>query len=239
MTVQYDEIIINGDSYSALNKDLTVYSQFLQDKLGINVSNIAWTGSNNDRIVRSTIERVLLAKQSKKRLLVIIGWSFVRRIEVWYYGKSPVVKARIPDKINTDAHKNPSFVSLEVLATLGEITVEQKCLLSDDLFVHKQLTDFYTNVYLLSQFLENNNVDYLFFSAAKNTEIPINSFPYIENLQHVQEVTNNKRIIDLHDFHFKNWASKNDPGAHPVTGHLSTDGHEKFSNLLLEKLHDL
>jgi len=241
MISKYDEIIVNGDSYSAYNynKDIVVYSTVLEEKLKIPVTNIARAGSNNDRIVRTTIEQILNKLNSNKRLLVIVGWSFVRRLEVWYYGNNRTVINRIPDQIHSEEHKNPKFVTLNVLANLNEITTEQKCLINEDLFVHKQLTDFYTNVYLLSQFLQNNNVDYLFFSAAKNVEIPINCFPYIENLQQVQQVVTDRRVLDLHNFYIQDWATTNDPDAHPVTGHLSSNGHAKFAELLLNKINDL
>jgi len=237
MKLPYDEIIVNGDSYSAPVG--IVYGNVLSEKLNIPVTNIAAAGSNNDRITRSTIEQVLSKLNTSNRLLVIVGWSFIRRIEVWYYGTNQLVNARIHDKNSSEPHKNPKFVTLDVLSQLNEITLEQKCLINEDLFVHKQLTDFYSNVYLLSQFLQNNSVDYLFFSAAKNVEVPVHCFPYIENLQQVQKVIQDPRILDLHNFYISDWASKNDPEANPTTGHLSTTGHAKFSEVLLEKLNDI
>lgn len=235
---KYDKIIVNGDSYSALGQNGS-YSTTLGEKLNLPVDNIAVAGSNNDRIARTTIEKVLLESRSTKRLLVIVGWSFVRRLEVWYYGNSYKVESRIPDRNNKEEHKNPRFVTLDMLSALNELTVEQKCLVNEDLFVHKQLTDFYTHVYLLSQFLQNNSVDYLFFSAAKNVEIPTSSFPYIENLHQVQQVVSDKNIFDLHNFYIQDWARNNDPNADPVTGHLSAQGHMKFADFLLEKINDI
>lgn len=235
---KYDKIIINGDSYSALGQSGS-YSTTLGEKLNVPVENIAVQGSNNDRIVRTTIEKVLSESSSNNRLLVIVGWSFVRRLEVWYYGNNYKVESKIPDRNNKQEHKNPRFVTLNMLSTLNELTIEQKCLVNEDLFVHKQLTDFYTNVYLLSQFLQNNAVDYLFFSAAKNVEIPLSSFPYIESLHQVQQVVSDKNIFDLHDFYIPAWAKNNDPNANSVTGHLSTYGHQKFADFLLEKINDI
>jgi hypothetical protein len=34
------------------------------------------------------------------------------------------------------------------------------------------------------------------------------------------------------------WAKENDPECHPVTGHLSEDGHKKFSNFILNNVLD-
>ena len=100
----------------------------------------------------------------------------------------------------------------------------------------EKLVDFYTQNFLLSQFCENNNLPYLFFSAAKNTDCPINCFPWLSVLNQVQEVTNNTNIFKLHDFCIQDWANKNDPNSHPVTGHLSSSGHSKLADFLFKEL---
>ena len=227
----FDCILVNGDSYSAKNSSL-VYSDFLEKELQVPVYNIAAVGTNNQRIVRSTIETALELKQQDKNPLVLIGWSFVRRLEVWYYGNKKQVLDRIPDGIPGQDYKNPKFVTLDVLLSENEATIEQKCLVNDDLFVHAQLTNFYTNLFMLASTLELLGFDYRFFSAAKNTEIPVNSFPYIESLKQVQKCTNNKSFYQLHNFCVLDWAKENDPNAHPITGHLSTTGHKKFAEFL-------
>lgn len=229
--INYDAIIVNGDSYSAVDYRHRVYSDYLADKLNIPVINISAVGSSNDRITRSTIEQIIKTSDQFTNPLVIVGWSFIRRIEVWYYGKNTNILNRGYDNLN--------FVTLEWLINAGEATLEQKCLINDDLFVHKQLMDFYTQVYLLSQFLKNNNCAYFFFSAAKNCEVPINCFPAIEQLEQVQAVSRDPSIFNLHSFYIMDWALQNDPDCNKTTGHLSNDGHKKFSEFLLEKLkHD-
>lgn len=224
----HDAIIVNGDSYSAFNNKHRVYSDYLKYKLNIPVINISAAGSSNDRITRSTIEQVIKITDQFTNPLVVIGWSFVRRMEVWYYGKNPSVSKQCYDDLN--------FITLNWLINNGEATLEQKCLVQEDLFVHKQLMDFYTQVYLLSQFLKNNNCSYFFFSAAKNCEIPLNSFPVIEQLSQVKAVANDPDIFKLHNFYIMDWALKNDPDCDKVTGHLSEVGHEKFSTFLLDQI---
>jgi len=238
MISQYDAIIVNGDSYSDKNDAGPVYSDILQNTLGIPVINIAKTGSNNDRITRSTIEQCLELKQQYKKILVVVGWSFVRRMEVWYYGNHTAIEKSLPDQQDLDHRKRLRFVTLEVLTNLNQATLEQKCLINGDLFVHKQLMNFYTNIYLLSQFLKNNNMQYFFFSAANNSEIPIHSFPAIENLDHVQSVIRDNNIYRLHDFYVKAWSDLNDPDSMDLTGHMSVTGHEKFAGFLLNLLNN-
>jgi hypothetical protein len=227
----FDCILINGDSYSAKNHKHKVYADFLQQQLNIPVYNHAWPGSNNQRIIRSTLEYI----HQYKNPLVLIGWSFIRRMEVWYYGENRSVINCIPDRSQgIDDSKQPRFATLDLLLTENEATLEQKCLVNEDLFVHKQLTDFYTNLYMFAHTLESMNIKYKFFSAAKNTDLPINCFPYIESLHQVQWCAQNKNFYKLHDFCILNWAKNHDPDAHPFTGHLSEHGHALFANLLQE-----
>jgi len=229
----FDCILINGDSYSTKLPDHQVYGDYLQERLGIPVYNIAYQGSNNQRIIRSTLENLYRYKNP----LVLIGWSFIRRIEVWYYGEKKSVLKHIPDvDPNIDSSKNSKFITLEALIRENGATLEQKSLINDDLFVHKHLTDFYTNAYMFAHTLEQMNIQYRFFSAGDNTDCPIQSFPYIESLQQVQWCNNNKYFYHLHDFCILNWAKENDPDARPVTGHLSENGHKKFTSFLLQEI---
>ena len=59
----FDCILINGDSYSAKTNQ-RVYGDFLQEQLGLPVYNIAQQGSNNQRIIRSTLENLHHYKKS-------------------------------------------------------------------------------------------------------------------------------------------------------------------------------
>jgi hypothetical protein len=229
---QFDCIFINGDSYSEPKKNEKVYADFLSERLGIPVVNIAISGSNNDRITRSSIESIEKLKTQYQNPLIIIGWSFIRRLEVWYYGNSQTVINRVPDSDQS------RFITLDHLINVNEATVEQKCLINGDLFIHKQLMNFYTNLYTFAHTLKSQNLSYVFFSAAKNTDCPVNCFPYIESLSQVQWVVANKKIYKLHEFCILNWAKENDPDSHPVTGHLSTNGHELFANFMLEHMID-
>lgn len=231
----FDCILVNGDSYSA-KTSFPTYADYIGTELNVPTINIAVTGSNNDRILRSTLEQVLKLKQQNQNPLVIIGWSFIRRLEVWYYGSKPSVINKIPDKDNKLEHQIPKFVTLDVLLSENEATIEQKCLIQEDLFVHKQLTDFYTKLYLFAHTLNALNVKWFMFSAAKNVEVPLNCFPYIESLEQVKWCQQQSNIYKLHDFCIMNWSEENDPDRKPVTGHLSRVGHQLFSKELLSWL---
>lgn len=229
MANNYDCLLINGDSYSVNNRG-NAYGDFLSEKLNIPVKNFAIPGSNNDRILRSTIEYLKDIKQTYKNPLVIVGWSFVRRIEVWYYGNNTQILNNIPD------NGESRLVTLDHLLKNNQATIEQKALVNKDPFLHKQLTDFYTKLYLFGNLLESFDIDYFCFSGAKNTDCPVHCFPYINSLHQVQWVSENKKFYKLHDFCIMDWAFKNDAKCNEVTGHLSEDGHQKFAELLLTEL---
>ena len=141
----FDCLLINGDSYTAPTSH-TVYADVLGQDLSLPVINLAFAGSNNDRILRSTLEQVIKLKNENKNPLVIVGWSFIRRLEVWYHGDNTSVINKIPDSNNCVDYTSPRFITLDFLINENVATLEQKCLMQDDLFVHKQLTDFYTSI---------------------------------------------------------------------------------------------
>jgi hypothetical protein len=230
--MKYDCIIVNGDSYSAVPRKNPhkTYSDFLSDSLGIPVINYAREGSNNKRIVRSTVEYLFDIQSQYQNPLVIIGWSFVRRQEVWYYGTNKELIQRMLD--NSESR----LITLDFLLNANEATLEQKAMLLPDAQIHKALTDFYTDLYMLSNCLKGQNIDYFWFSAARNTDCPINCFPYINSLKQVSAVTADPNIFKLHDFCIMDWGKENDTDADPVTGHLSPNGHKKFANWLIETL---
>ena len=93
----YDCVVVNGDSYSESGSD-KAYGEFLAEYLDVPIKNFACRGSSNDRILRSTIEHIHSLNKKYKNPLVIIGWSFIRRMEVWYYGENRSVINCIPDR---------------------------------------------------------------------------------------------------------------------------------------------
>ena len=229
--MNYDCILINGDSYSAPEKNTKVYGDFLSDYFGVTVKNFAVHGSNNDRILRSSIEYLHEVKSKYNNPLVIVGWSFIRRIEVWYNGNNQNLLNTMPDSDQS------RFITLDWVLNSGEATLEQKALLNDEQAIHKQLMDFYTNLYLFARTLESQNISYRFFSAAKNTPYPISNFCYLNSLEQVQWVVNNPNIFKLHDFCISDWAKENDSNC-SSTGHLSEHGHKKFTSFIQENLLD-
>ena len=227
-----DYLLVNGDSYSE-PCEFPVYADYLSEHWHKPLVNLALAGSNNDRICRSTVEYIETQDLSKSKPFVIIGWSFIRRLEVWYYGTNEKILKNIHDKQDPDVYNK--LITLDFLLP-NDATLEQKCLIQEDLFIHKQLIEFYTKIFFLANYLESKNIDYLFFSAAKNCEVPMNCFPSLEHMSFIQNVIHNKKIYNLHDFYIMDYAFKNDPECNKETGHLSKLGHKKFAQYILENM---
>ena len=231
----YDCVFINGDSYSAPHQDGKVYGDYLAESCCIPVKNYAVIGSNNDRILRTSIEFLNRLRTEYKNPLVIIGWSFINRLEVWEQRNEdqvPVIK------LASDQAYFPQskFITLDHLLKSNLATVEQKALVTNDTHGHKQLMDFFTGSYLFAHLLESLNYDYFLFSAANNEHFSPVNLPAINQYSQVQWVDNNKKIYRLGDFHVHRWAKDNDPECDPVTGHLSENGHKKFATVLLDTI---
>jgi hypothetical protein len=228
----YDAILVNGDSYTARVTN-PVWADHLSRSMNKPLYNIAFPGSSNQRIVRSTIQQVHELQQKNIRPLVIIGWSFVRRQEVWYYGTDHKINYMIPD---TTLSPESKLITLDALLSHGLATVEQKALINSDQEVHKALTDFWTNVWLLSTSLQQLNLPYWFFSAADNTDCPTHCFPYVDKLSLVKHSQQDPCIWRLHEFSLQTWARQHDSGHDTTTGHLSDSGHELFAEVIQKQI---
>lgn len=210
-----EEILINGDSYSA---EPEAYSSYLRKKLNIPVTNLSIRGSSNDRIVRSTIE-YLLKTQTKK--LVIIGFSFITREETYWSDADNLL------------YDNSKFFTLEKLLELKSFKhLRDRILILD---MNKYVIDFYMNVFLLSQFLKNNDIPYYFFSAANNEDHEDIEWDYVNSLEIVKKVNEDSMIENLCSFNIPKWAKINNFKTEK-TGHMMNDGHESFSDYLMKRV---
>jgi hypothetical protein len=223
----YDFIYVNGDSYSAKNADFKCYSECLQDKLDIPVYNNAIMGSNNYRIIRITLENILEMRVQYPRMLAILGMSFITRDEIWHDENSKKSLA-VPDLTEFPGSK---LITSRVLnGTWDEIKDHIV-----DLNINRQLVHFYTNLYMLTQTLEKHNIDYFIFSAAKNDGWKEANWSFINSLRIVKECNSNPKIFNLHNFSIPVFAEQNGIST-TSSGHMYSDGHDKFSEFLIEKL---
>ena len=228
----YDCLLVNGDSYSASNQNFKVWPEYLASTLNVELFNKSVAGSSNDRILRSSIEYTNQLLESNRRPLVLIGWSFIDRVETWYNGSNEKIVARAPDQWSTLYEEQLRFVTVNWLDRVPDYI---KYHTVSDGFYDKVMVDFYTDNYLFSELLDKHQLKYRFFSAAKNVHNPTESTG-LRGLEIIQKVNNNKCINNLHEFSLQQWAFQNDPYHTPATGHLSESGHKQFADVIKDKL---
>jgi hypothetical protein len=228
----YDCIIVNGDSYSAKN-DSPVWADALAKKLNLPLVNLAAAGSSNDRILRSTID--YLENSLCKYPLVIIGWSFVTRMEIWYRGNNQHLLDKAPDNKNPNVDNQLRFLSLGWIVNNHpkEVTDEYKNLISLPTDYHKVVVDFYLKIFLLTNYLKNRNINYFMFSGASNSDWHINDLKPATSYSFCREVNNDPQICKLYEFSLSNWAKENDSNC-SSTFHLSAQGHIQFADHLYQ-----
>jgi hypothetical protein len=199
-------IYVNGDSYSAVASNFSVYSVHLEQLTGQPVTNSAKAGSSNDRIIRTAIEDCLVLSPK----FAIIGLSFITREEVWWNGELHTL-----DKLKDSKEGWNSF--------------KDKIL---DLNINHQTIHFYTKVYMLSKTFEQLGIDYLIFSAANNAGFRNLNIDHLKSYKHVNIIWNNPKIINFHSFNIPKWANDNNQVT-TKTGHLATsEGHAEFAKYL-------
>lgn len=223
-----DCILANGDSYSVSQG----WPEYLSSIIDLPCHNLAVAGVSNDRIVRTTIEYVEKLRSQGLRPYIIIGWSFIHRVEVWYHGPNESVLKRATE---SNLQKSSRLVTLDWIPNEELSSHVKEQMVSVDT-VDKKIIDWYTNIFLLSKYLQLHNLGYFFFSAADNKSFPIDTWSVFTELCFVQEVQQDRQIYKLHDFCIADYARKNDKDRKEPTGHLSAKGHEHFSHFLLELL---
>ena len=230
-----DLLLVNGDSYSASEIDKT-YADYLGISLNLPVHNLAVVGANNDRIRRTTVEKIMELKDQGQTPLVIVAWSFLTRSEIWYDGNDQHIIDQIPDQQYTDSQRKGRLMTLDFAIGKDTTDAEYKHAILNTPRIQKLLTDFYLDIYLFSRFLYQHAVPYRFFFAADHRNFPVSDFPYIVDRKFVKQCQADPNIYDLGGFSISSWAFANDAECNQTTGHLSASGHNKFSQWMIKNL---
>ncbi len=217
------EIYINGDSYSANKIGEVAYSNFIASQIDIPVTNYAIAGCCNDRIFRTTLEYCANLKQDQ-RPLIIVGFSFITREEIWIDDISKYSQ-RIKD------YPGSQFIGAGWIKTVDEATMHAII----DQNINKQVIHFYTKLFMFVQTLKSMDLPYYIFSAANNTDYRNLNWDSLKNLQMFQQVSQDPNIINLHEFNMGKWAKDNHLNTTP-TYHLYEDGHKMFADYLLKNV---
>lgn len=216
----FDYIYVNGDSYSQA-QSFKVYSDFLGQDLECPVINDSTAGSCNDRILRSSLNHLLT---TDKKPLVIIGWSFITREEVWVDNIAPY-QHRIKDYSGSRLVTSDWIAKKQLSPNELDTIIDQN--------INKQVVQFYTKLLLFANFLDKMSMPYLMFSAADNRDwrkLDIGSLNRIPLYQHI---VTNSRILPFDSFCFRTFAEQNQLEM-LKTYHLLEPGHRTFSKYLYD-----
>jgi hypothetical protein len=143
----FSKIICSGDSFSSgyrLDNPQLAWPYLLGNKLNIPTINLAHAGKGNEYIFNSIIDYFILNPDHKKDSLVICGISSINRVEF------------------IDARTNTTFTTLinnrdndPLIKLFYEGYYDEKY----------YFIKFLRNLILTQNYLESNNIDYLFFNA--------------------------------------------------------------------------
>jgi len=232
---KYDNVYINGDSYSAPTGKHLVYSDFIAQELNVPVINQSVPGSNNYRIFRTSVESLLSARQESpiSNMLAIIGLSFVTRDEIWYEDSEQTLLNKIPD---LDIYPYSKLLTSDFLLDNKGWSATRDIIV--DLNINRQLTHFYTSLFMFVNTLENHNIDYIIFSAADNSDWRNADWNFLKSLEVFNQCNRNSNIIDLHTFNIRAFAKERNLTT-TSTYHLFEDGHKEFGRFLLDKINEI
>jgi hypothetical protein len=225
-------IYINGDSLSAPDPSLTVYSQHLAQLTGRTVINRAHQGVGNRNIIRTTLEDLHRADAQ----VCVVALSFIDREELWcddrVWQHNPQLSHRIR---GTERQQGSRFVTDSWLTELDSLPLGHRRYMD----ICRQWTDAYVDLYMLAHSLTQLGHDYYIFGAAHNSmgapELDFRYRGYLFNLPQYKWCQQNPRIRLLEQFDIPTWAR--DRGiATSRTGHLDTAGHLLFAQWLQQQL---
>lgn len=234
------KILVNGDSFTASVKNCysigyaenslpwtNVYSDCLAKNLNCNVINLAIPGANNTRIFRTTTEYILRNSID----IVIVGFSFVQRKEIWYKGDDK--RNQLRNAFDTPGHEL-CFDTLDYYRTQGVDDDIKSMLINKHQNPTLDLINFLSQLISFSAFCKQHNKKYILFRAAEDRDQKEYNWDYIKDTIIWKSICKDPNILDL-DFSIPKFARDNNLMTLD-TGHMYDDGHEMFANYLQQLL---
>lgn len=240
-----DTVYSNSCSFGAPCQAHKVYAEFVAEKLRAKLVNQGVPGSCNRRIIRSSLRDLLELSTIHKNILVLLGLSFISRTELWQPDLPPA---------GTDGHFHPIIIdhnkiswkekglidtvvpNIHELASPSIKEYYKQWLLH--LSLESEVTNLLTDLVMFTGWAKSNNIRYLIFSNVNTLpgepQVGLTS-PFIASLH--RTILNDKNIIDLWKFCFKDHALSNnfvpkDVDVYGIHGHPNADAHNLFGDLL-------
>jgi hypothetical protein len=209
-----------------------VWSDFLVKKLNVNCVNNAQPGSSNHRIARRTLEDLLTLNLDPKSTMVIIGWSFISRDEIWHDQKNESYNF-----LDTDIWPDSQFLTADYLRDSKDVdpVTRMKLRFLDRFHMtldhERQIVHFFQMAFMLIKSLEQMGYKWMMFNAAMQPDI-FYKFPYVQKLKQTQFCVNHN---NFHwDMSLLEYAKKHNLPM-KSTGHLQEEGHKHFVDWIIKK----
>jgi len=253
MDLDFPLIYCNGCSYSDDNYSPPImmkktYPHYLNNKLQGYVLNKAIAGSNNRRIIRTSIHDILHQRQLNptQPIVALIQLTFEVRNELWRDKEKH--SSLLPEESNFHTTQFSGMLDWKERLLTGKNIFRTKKENKQDRGFYAKLQEaraFYYSSYderinllmdlvTFKYFLDANGVKFLIFQGPKAQKL---DEEYLLDF-FAREVYNDGRVINLEDFGFTNWAADNNfsplsPTEPRDIGHYGPDAHESFANQIL------
>ena len=244
-----DLVYSNSCSFGALRQGHQLYSDVVSDHYASELINRGENGACNRRIIRTTLRDLNNLKESYDDILVLVGFTFLSRTELWRPdlpangndGHFHSLNVNHPNKVDWSNGLNDTIVPDIHKLVDPEVSEYYKQWL-----IHynreSAMTDLLTDIVMLTGWLKHNNIKYLMFSNVDRFDgddlIGYNS-PFLDSLQ--STIKQDLCIIDPWEFSFGTHALEKgyipkDANIYGKHGHPGEQAHIMFGNYLVEYL---
>ena len=242
-------IYCNGDSYSDENYNPALvgntYVNWISRKLNGFVLNKAIRGSNNRRIIRTTVHDIIHQRKLNptQQIIVIIGLSFELRAELW------------DDEQNSGIEEESQFITHQFSEQLNwyenllaNKSINTPTIGNKDIKFFKKFSEgrafFYSpyaerinllcDLIMLRSLLESLDIQFLIFQSPKAEKL---ESEYLLDF-FKKQIEIDKRFFDLEEFGFVDWCHDNgflpiDFVDRPEIGHYNVNAHKAFAEEVL------
>jgi len=183
--------------------------------------NDAFPGGSNERILRTTIDWVLYNKDRYPDLLVVVGWTYHSRFELWI------------EKDKCYKQYNPNFGHVTDMNKDEKLFIESywKYCYND----YERISNFLHCVITLQTFLKYHKIDFLFFNAIQDLN-GLNGYD-LSIFDHLLNEIDRDRYFLLENGTFNSWDEEKKyprgPRFHPLA-----EGHAAWAKVLYEYINE-
>lgn len=240
------KMIVYSNSCSfGVKQEHPVYAELVADEFNASLVNAGQPGACNRRIIRSSLRDLIDLKKQNKKVLCLLGLSFITRTELW----QPLIPALANDgnfhPIIVDYAKfnwTQGLVDTQVndihLAARDDVQDYYKQWL---LHMSKEaiVTDTVADIIMFKECCIQNDINVLIWS---NTQIwPAEPEVATSNIflkDFVEHITADRHIIDPWKFSFQQYAIEHghrpkDESSFGLSGHPNKHAHKDFANYLI------